>query len=102
VIVCVPAPTAEGVYVTEQLPLTSVQLAAGLKPPEPELENETEPVGVDAVPDDVSLIVAVHVDPWPTTRGVWQLTAVEVERVVTLNAKGLALLLLEEWPLSPP
>ena len=69
-IVCVPGPTALGVYVTEQLPPDNVQLVPGLKAPDPELENDTEPVGVELVPEAVSVTVAVHVDPWPTTRGV--------------------------------
>jgi hypothetical protein len=30
---------------------------------------DTVPVGVDIVPDYVSVTVTVHNDPWPTTRG---------------------------------
>jgi len=40
-----------------------VQLAAGVKLPDPELENDTEPVGVADVPLSVSVTVAVHVEP---------------------------------------
>jgi hypothetical protein len=84
-------PTALGVYVTEQLPLLKVQLVAGLKVPDPELVNETVPVGVDVVPDAVSLTVAVQVDPWETgIEEELQLTLVDVERAVTFNARPIA------------
>ena len=59
----VPEPTALGVYVTEQLPLLNEQLAAGVKLPATELENDTVSVGVADVPLSVSVTVAVHVEP---------------------------------------
>ena len=43
----------------------------------------TVPVGVIAVPGEVSVTVTVHVDPWLITTGVVQLMAVVVARVVT-------------------
>jgi hypothetical protein len=67
-----------------------VQLPAGVKLPAPELEKLTVPVGVEAVPVAVSETVAVQVEDWPTAFGVWQLTDVDVERAVTVNAKPVA------------
>ena len=58
-----------------------------LKLPDPELVNETVPVGVEVVPGAVSLTVAVHVDDWETfTEEGLQFTAVDVERRVTVTA----------------
>ena len=37
------------------------------------------PVGVTAVPDAVSVIVTLHVEPWLTTTGVAHETVVEVD-----------------------
>ena len=68
-----------------------MQLAAGAKVPDPELVNETAPVGVEVVPVAVSLTVAVQVDPWETdTEEGLQLTVVDVEREVTVNPKPVA------------
>ena len=80
-IVCVPVPTAVGVYVTEQLAVAPVparvQLAA-LKVPAPLLVKPTVPVGVVGVAE-VSVTVAVQDAAWLTTTdpGV-QVTAVVV------------------------
>jgi hypothetical protein len=72
VIVCVPAPTADGVYVAEQELVkvsafpseTRVQVAPELEnAPEPELEKVTVPEGSDFVPVPVSVTVAVHTLP---------------------------------------
>ena len=72
VIVCVPVPTADGVYVAEQelvkvsaLPSeTRAQVAPGLEnAPAPELEKVTVPEGSDCVPVPVSVTVAVHTLP---------------------------------------
>ena len=88
--VCVPVPTALGVYVTEQddeLPEpTSVQLPPPLKLPALFEVKLTVPVGVVFVPVSVSVTVAVHVVgcPTATVAGV-QLTAVEVERLFTVT-----------------
>ena len=81
-IVC--APTALGVYVTEQvaeLPEPErVQLVA-LKVPAPLLVKLTVPVGVVFVPTSVSVTVAVQVVGCPTTTDDGeQLTPVVVER----------------------
>ena len=85
VIVCVPVPTAEGVYVTEQLaelPLpASVHVPLALKVPVPLDVKLTVPVGVVFVPVPVSVTVAVHVVDWPTVMEPGaQLTAVLVGR----------------------
>jgi hypothetical protein len=90
---CVDAPV--GVYVREQLLVnvpalpseTSVQLAAGLKPPEPVEPNVTDPAGsdCDAPALSVSVTVAVHVVPWATTTDPGlQLTAVDVVRLTVV------------------
>jgi len=86
VTVSVPAPV--GVKVTEQLPITRLQLGAGVKVPlaVPEEPNLTVPVGVLAVPDAVSVTVAVQVEPlFVTTDEGAQLTVVEVERPMTVS-----------------
>jgi hypothetical protein len=90
VMVCVPVPLAEGVYVAEQelvnvaaLPSeTRVQVVEGLEnAPAPELEKVTVPAGSDFVPEPVSVTVAVQTEPWLTTTLLGtQLTAVEVGR----------------------
>ena len=88
-IVC--APTALGVYVTEQvaeLPEPErVQLVA-LKVPAPLLVKLTVPVGVVFVPASVSLTVAMQLVAWLTTTDDGeQLTVVPVERfAVTVTA----------------
>jgi hypothetical protein len=88
VTVCVPDPTALGVYDTEHVlvpvlapvPRTNVHDVPGLEnPPAPLDENVTEPDGLDFVPDAVSVTVAVQVEAWAsaTVAGVHD-TAVEV------------------------
>ncbi len=74
----VVVPVAEGVKVTEHVPATSAQLAALNDPAAPVLENETDPVGVEAVPAAVSVTVAVQVEAWLTKTGEVHATAVEV------------------------
>jgi hypothetical protein len=70
-----------------------VQLAAGAKLPVPELENDTDPVGVDAVPRSVSDTVAVHVEDWLIATGDEHATTVEVDRLITVTANPVASLL---------
>jgi hypothetical protein len=65
--------------------------------PEPKL---TVPVGVAAVPESVSVTVAVHVDGEPTTTGFGAHdTPVEVERVLTVSRVVPELI---PWAPSPP
>jgi len=52
------------VNVTEQLPLTNVQLVALNDPARPAAVNATEPAGVVAPAPLVSATVAVHVEGW--------------------------------------
>lgn len=102
--VSLPAPV--GVKVTEQLPVTRLQLVAGVKVPVavPDEVNLTVPVGVLAVPDPVSVTVTVHVEPlFVTTDEGAQLTVVEVERPVTVSVKDwLPVLVLKLCFESPP
>jgi hypothetical protein len=110
VIVCVAETALEGVYVTEQLLMnvpalpseTSVQLAAGLKPPAPLVPNATEPAGSLLPPaDSVSVTVAVHVESSATTTDVGeQFTAVEVDRSPTVTSNPSASELSECTSLS--
>lgn len=82
----VPAPV--GVKATEQLPVSRLQLAVGVNVPlvVPDDVNLTVPAGVVAVPDAVSVTVAVQVDPlFVTTEEGVQLNAVEVERPMTVS-----------------
>ena len=74
---------------------TSVQLAAGLKPPAPLVPNATEPLGSLLPPaDSVSVTVAVHVESSETTTDAGeQTTTVEVDLVLTDSAKSLVVLL---------
>jgi len=62
----VAVPTALGVNVTEQLPLTNVQLVALKVPARPVAVNATEPAGVVAPAPLVSATVAVQVEGWLT------------------------------------
>jgi hypothetical protein len=87
--VCVPVPTALGVYVTEQVAVgpapLKVQLA-GLNVPLPLLVKLTVPVGVIGVPVSLSVTVAVQVVGAPAgTVGGEQSTVVAVERFVTVT-----------------
>ena len=90
VIVCVPVPTALGVYVTEQVadePLP-LNVHPPLEPnaPLPLLANVTVPVGALLVPESVSVVVTVQVAAESTLSGSGvQLTEVEVVRLLTVN-----------------
>src|SRR5207249_6265139 len=53
-----------GVNVTEQLPLTNVQLVALNAPARPVAVNATEPAGVVPPAPLASATVAVHVEAW--------------------------------------
>ena len=101
--VSVPAPV--GVKVTEQLPMTRLQLVAGVKVPlaVPDELNLTVPVGVLAVPDAVSATVAVQVEPlFVTTDEGAQPTVVEVERPMTVSVNDwLPVVVLKLWFVSP-
>ncbi len=86
--VWLPADPGPGVIITEHLPELRVQVPAG----EPSKVKLTVPVGVIAVPVDVSETVAVHDEAWFTTSGLGlQLTLVEVVRWLTVRLKVLEL-----------
>jgi len=83
------------VKVTVQEPLARVHEAALSVPADPLFVNDTVPVGVLAVPRDVSVTVAVQVEAWLTTTGEVQLTAVVVARLLTVMFDGA--LVLAAW-----
>src|SRR2546428_2073613 len=87
--VCVPLPTALGVYVTEQedeLPEPASVQGLPVKVPALSEVKLTVPVGVDFVPVAVSVTVTAQVGGPPTTSvpGV-HLAGVEVERLFTVT-----------------
>jgi hypothetical protein len=75
------------VKLTEHLPFANVQFA-GLKVPEPVVENVTLPVGVTGVPESVSVTIAVHDEGWLITTGVVHDIEVEVDLGVTVIENG--------------
>jgi hypothetical protein len=95
VIVCVPVSTEVGVYVAVQAcAFVPAMQVTGPNVPDPELLKLGAPVGAVLVLMSVSLIVAVHVVESLTGMVVGvQLTAVDVERVLTARSAPGALLL---------
>ncbi len=84
-------PTVVAVILTEQEPLASVQGPPGVK--------VTTPVGVIAVPGEVSVTLAVHDVDWPTTTvGGAQATEVLVARLLTVTVVFPLLPLCDESP----
>jgi hypothetical protein len=89
-------PVVEGVKVTEQLPVTNVQLVALNSPETPLPEKLTVPVGVLADPGDPSETVAVHVDCLLSARLLGEHTTdVLVARFATVTIASA------EWVMSP-
>ena len=90
------------VYVTVQLAVPPVPIRVQLvwlKTPLPLLFQSTVPVGVIAVPSDVSVTVAVHcVSRWGLRTVTEQLTLVEVVRCATVI---LVVPELASWAESP-
>jgi hypothetical protein len=83
-----------------------VQLPPPPKLPDESLEKPTVPVGVEAVPDAVSVTVAVHEVALPTATELGeQLTPVDVERPdppeVTVISAELSGLEFAAWFTSP-
>ncbi len=76
--VTVTVPVAVAVNVTEHVPDARVHDAALKDPAAPVDVNATVPVGVLAIPAEVSATVAVHADATPTTTGLVQDIVVEV------------------------
>jgi hypothetical protein len=81
-------PVAVAVKVTEQVPDARAHVVELKDPAGPVSVKVTVPVGVDTVPAEVSVTVAVHDEATPTTTGLVQTTAVDVLRllIVTLAA----------------
>src|SRR5438445_8744539 len=80
------------VAVPAVVPAASVQVVK--VPVTPVTAKVTEPVGVLTGAGEVSVTVAVQVDPWLTTTGLVHVTAVVVVRLLTVTLAGVALLLL--------
>ena len=93
-------PMAVAVKVTEQLPETNAHVVELNEPAGPVSVNVTVPVGVVAVPGEVSVTVAVHDEAWPITTGLVQTTVVEVARRFTVTLAAALVLVL--WVVSPP
>ena len=91
-------PALDGVNVLVHVAVPAVVPAAKVHvvnvPVTPLTVKVTEPVGVLTGATEVSVTVAVHVDPWLTTTGLVHVTAVVVGLAVTVTLAGVALLLL--------
>jgi len=86
-------PAVEGVNVEVQIATPAVEPATSGQsvnvPETPLALRTTSPVGVVAPVAEVSVTVAVHMDPWFTTTGVSQKTLV----VVVLGGAGVTVML---------
>src|SRR5437879_5005013 len=91
-------PAVDGVKVEVHVAVPAVVPAASVHvvnvPVTPLTVKVTEPVGVLTGAGEVSVTVAVQVDPWLTTTGLVHVTAVVVVRLLTVTLAGVALLLL--------
>ena len=91
-------PEVEAVNVEVHVAVPAVVPAANVQvvkvPVTPVTVKVTEPVGVLTGAGEVSVTVAVQVDPWLTTTGLVHVTAVVVVRLLTVTLAGVALLLL--------
>ena len=89
-------PAVEAVNVDVHVPIPAVVPTARMHkvnvPVTPLSANVTGPVGVRTIPAEESVTVAVHVEPWLTTKGPAQETVVVVALVLTVT--GVAVLLL--------
>jgi len=92
-------PALVGVNVEVHVAVPAVVPAAKVHvvnvPVTPDTVNVTEPVGVLTGAGPVSVTVAVQVDPWLTTTGLVQLTAVVVLRPPTVTVAAVVVLLVE-------
>ena len=91
-------PAVDGVKVLVHVAVPAVVPAANVQvvkvPVTPVTVKVTEPVGVLTGVGETSVTVAVHVEPWLTTTGLVQVTAVVVARVLTITLAGVTELLL--------
>ena len=94
----VAVPEVDAVNVDVHVAVPTVVPAANVQvvnvPVTPLTVKVTEPVGVLTGAGEVSVTVAVQVDPWLTTTGLVHVTAVVVVRLLTVTLAGVALLLL--------
>ena len=90
-------PEVEAVNVEVHVAVPAVVPAANVQvvnvPVTPVTVKVTEPVGVVAPVADVSVTVAVHVDPWLTNTGLVHVTLVLVGWPPTLTLNGEVVLL---------
>ena len=95
----VAVPAVEAVNVLVHVAVPAVVPAANVQvvkvPVTPATVKVTEPVGVLTGAGEVSVTVAVQVDPWLTTTGLVQLTAVVVLRPPTVTVAAVVVLLVE-------
>jgi|SRR6267143_3672212 len=96
-------PVSKGVNVAWQVadaaaPAIRVQLIES-KEPVKDVESVTVPAGAEGLAALVSVVVAVHVEPWFTITGVSHDTLVLVVRRLTVTLA--AVLVLPECELSP-
>src|SRR5437016_2134883 len=91
-------PAVEAVNVLVHVAVPAVVPAANVQvvkvPVTPATVKVTEPVRLDEGRGEVSVTVAVQVDPWLTTTGLVHVTAVVVVRLLTVTLAAVALLLL--------
>ncbi len=90
-------PETVGVYITEHVAVAPVPERSQVPVNEPELFDDiaTVPVGVIAVPGEVSVTVTVQVDGLPTVTGVVHTGVTDTSRSVTMMLKTDGLELLE-------
>ena len=93
-------PGALGVNMIEHVPAVRVHREGFRAPVTPVALNETVPVGVVGV-EDVSVTVAVQVEPWLTSIGVVQLRVVVVWCSGTAVTERVKLPLPLKWVVSP-
>src|SRR6267143_1430935 len=94
----VAVPEVEAVNVLVHVAVPAVVPAAKVHvvnvPVTPDTVNVTEPVGVLTGATEVSVTVAVHVDPWLTTTGLVHDTVVLVVRLLTTTLAAVVVLLV--------
>ena len=94
----VAVPALDGVKVLVHVAVPAVVPAAKVHvvnvPVTPDTVNVTEPVGVLTGATEVSVTVAVHVEPWLTNTGLVHVTAVVVVLLLTTTDAAVVVLLV--------
>ena len=97
-------PALDGVNVLVHVAVPAVVPAAKVHvvnvPVTPDTVKVTEPVGVLTGATEVSVTVAVHVDPWLTNTGLVHVTAVVVVLGLTTTVAAVVVLLV--WCVPSP